>query len=165
MPTRNHFKKIKPSRRPAGSSARPRMSSVRAVRQAAFLRVIDANLNRLRDGLRVIEDTLRFVYPESGLWDDVRNLRNRVGRIFSDTKIYSGLLVSRDSSHDPGSASAQKKHKDIPSLLRANFARASESLRVLEEYSRFAAPRKVSLFKKIRFTLYEIEKNASSFIR
>ena len=162
MPPRDTPKKIKTLRTVRSYACLPTVSNTD--RQAA-LRVIDANLNRLRDGLRVIEDTIRFVYPKSGLWDDVRNLRNRVGRLFSDRKIYSKLLVSRDSSHDPGSASAQKKHKDIPSLLRANFARASESLRVLEEYSRFAAPRKVSFFKKIRFTLYEIEKNVSTFIR
>jgi len=133
-------------------------SSLQKQHQDLALRIIDANLNRLRDALRVIEDTLRFGKANSTLWLKVRKLRNRIIRLYPAKEFYTSFLVSRDSSNDPGRNTPQKPYKDITSILNANFARSSEALRVLEEYSRLLSPTKIKAIKGIRFSLYEIEK-------
>ncbi|MDI6756944.1 MAG: hypothetical protein QME32_02865 [Endomicrobiia bacterium] len=141
------------------------MNTMRSSR--AVLRVADANINRFRDGLRVVEDTLRFIHG-SPLYSSARRLRGDFFRMFSGA--YGGFVVSRESDKDPGRSSEQKKHSGIPSLLRANFARCSEALRVLEEYSRLGRRRmkpglpKQSELKKIRFRLYTLEKNAARIL-
>lgn len=125
----------------------------------AVSRVADANVNRFRDGLRVIEDTLRFARGNR-LYAPVRRLRGDFSRLFAGRR---GMLVaSRASDKDPGRASGQKKHADINELFRANFARCSEALRVLEEYARLRGANLPSTaeLKKIRFRLYVIEKKS-----
>lgn len=136
-----------------------KINAMRSSRDA--LRVADANINRFRDGLRVVEDTLRFVHG-SPLYSSARRLRGDFFRMFSGG--YGAFVVSRESDKDPGRSSEQKRHRGIPDLIRANFARCSEALRVLEEYSRLGrrAPGlpKFSELKKIRFRLYTLEKKA-----
>lgn len=124
-----------------------------------ILRIIDANYNRLRDGIRVIEDTLRFYY-DSPDYLLLRDLRASVLRMVSKT--YPSLVTARSSGSDIGRASTQKKHKNVEALLRANFSRCSEALRVLEEYSRLVSPSKCAGIKKIRFRLYELEKKVAT---
>jgi thiamine-phosphate pyrophosphorylase len=126
---------------------------------SAVARVADANVNRFRDGLRVIEDTLRFARG-SRLYASVRRLRGDFARLFAGRR---GMLVAaRASGTDPGRSSAQKKHANIDELFRANFARCSEALRVLEEYARLRGSSlpSTSGLKKIRFRLYDIEKKS-----
>ncbi len=123
------------------------------------LRVIDANFNRLRDALRVIEDTLRFVY-DSPSHSKIRSIRTALCKYISMS--YPSLVTARSSESDLGKNSPQKKHKDVEAILRANFSRCSESLRVLEEYQRLISARRSAEMKKIRFALYGAEKKIVS---
>ncbi len=120
-----------------------------------ILRVMDANFNRLRDGLRVIEDTIRFVY-ENNLYVEIRNLRRNLYKIIDLG--YISQIRSRSVETDKGKNSKQSKHKNLRSLLMSNFSRCSESLRVLEEYSRLTSPKVTAKIKSVRFKLYKIEK-------
>lgn len=126
-----------------------------------IFRVIDVSYNRLRDGLRVIEDTLRFVY-DSPLYRQVRSLREKLSQQVA--RSYPSLVVARSVQTDLGRSLSQKKHLDIVSLLRANFSRCSESLRVLEEYYRLLSFKRSQELKKIRFKLYDIEKKVAKTI-
>ncbi len=119
------------------------------------LSIIDANLNRAREGLRVIEDIERF-YFKSGKFADLRKLRHRLARLFADD--YENLVKSRDVRRDKGADIAEKGRKNIISALRANISRAGEALRVLEEISKLDDVKKSGRIKRIRFRLYEIEK-------
>ena len=38
-----------------------------------FVRILDTNLNRCKEGLRVIEDTCRFVFNDENLYKEIRN--------------------------------------------------------------------------------------------
>jgi hypothetical protein len=124
-------------------------------------RIIDANLNRLTEGLRVIEEAMRFLYGDAQQTQSLKDLRRRVAESVKDKNFYTRLLASRETSHDPGSDAhfdeGNVSRENLADLLRANFQRAKESARVIEEYAKledFSS----SAFKEIRFCLYELEK-------
>jgi thiamine-phosphate pyrophosphorylase len=123
----------------------------------SVLRIIDANLNRCREGLRVIEDTLRFIVDDKVLYKNIRAIRHSVDKILRAR--YSKLIKERDSTQDLGRQILETTTKELPAVIMANFKRAEESLRVLEEYSKVFVPEASTDFKKQRYLTYTAEKN------
>jgi thiamine-phosphate pyrophosphorylase len=123
---------------------------------APVLRVLDANLNRAREGLRVLEDTARFVWESSTLFRQLRGLRHALDR--TTRAAYPRLVASRDSVRDMGRRMAETGARDRKGLAAANFRRAQEAVRVLEEYGKVFSPGAAGRFKKIRFALYSAER-------
>jgi len=121
------------------------------------LRIVDANLNRCREGLRVVEDSLRYVLNDGVLYKKVRNIRHNADKILR--RSYASLIKERDSVKDSGRKMPETSKKDLPSIIIANFKRAQESLRVLEEYSKTLYPELASLFKAQRYAAYNLEKS------
>ncbi|MFH1379090.1 MAG: thiamine-phosphate pyrophosphorylase [bacterium] len=119
--------------------------------------ILDVNLNRAREGIRVIEDTLRLVLKNKKLYQRLRSLRHELDVI--SRKLYGSLITSRSSEKDLGRKSPAIRFRSIDDMVRANFRRAQEALRVLEEYSRFINVLLTPRFQKIRFTLYQLEKS------
>jgi len=119
-------------------------------------RLLDANLNRAREGLRIIEDVVRFLYNDKELSRKLRNIRHELSIITG--KIYPRLLKSRDSENDVGLTFKEGKRKNLRDILIANFRRAEEGIRVLEEFSRLISADAGDRLKKIRFKVYTIEK-------
>jgi thiamine-phosphate pyrophosphorylase len=124
-----------------------------------YFRIFDANLNRSREGIRVVEDTARFILKNEKAYKILRGLRHRLDKI--TRKIYPELLLKRDSAGDTGRKIKEPKRKNLYAVLAANFRRAEESLRVLEEYSKLVMPGSGPKFKEIRFKLYISEKKLS----
>ncbi|MGA2089858.1 MAG: thiamine-phosphate pyrophosphorylase [Endomicrobiales bacterium] len=122
-----------------------------------ILRLIDANVNRCREGLRVIEDTARFVFDNESLYKKLRGLRHRVDRITRSA--YPVLVLHRNAVADSGRTMREGRRAHKSAIIAANFRRVEESLRVLEEYGKLLSPRAGAQFKKVRFTVYTIEKN------
>ena len=118
------------------------------------LRILDANFNRVKEGLRVIEEFLRFHYPPLPYLEEWRNLRKELVKRISSLP----LLSHRDSEEDAGKNFIPASYPDILSLLRANFSRIEEGLRVIEEISRLKFPSLVSFIMKLRFQIYSLEK-------
>ncbi|MDD5491762.1 MAG: thiamine-phosphate pyrophosphorylase [bacterium] len=119
-------------------------------------RVLDANINRAREGLRVLEDVARFICNDRKATGMLRACRHMLDR--SARKIYPQLIVARDSGDDLGRTFKEPKRKDLTGLMIANFKRVEEAVRVLEEFSKLLGARQGSMFKKIRFTMYQAEK-------
>jgi len=122
-------------------------------------RIIDANINRAREGIRVIEDSFRFICEKKETADKLRVLRHEISRIplFLDLPSVK-LLSSRESRKDIGSTRKETKRKGLHGIIASNFSRVEESIRVLEEYSRILKPQHTSKIKKIRFDLYSLQK-------
>jgi len=125
------------------------------------LRIVDANLNRCREGLRVVEDSLRFVLNDEPLYKKTRRVRHDTDKILRGS--YASLIKERDSIKDSGRQMPETAKKDLAGIIIANFKRAQESLRVLEEYSKTFEPAAGSIdpspqFKKQRYAVYNIEK-------
>lgn len=119
------------------------------------LRLIDANLNRLREGIRVVEDIFRYVYNDKHTALRLKNLRHK-----SRLLIYDDLLKSRDIKNDvlKKSTSSEQNRDNLNSILIANFKRAQESSRVLEEFLKLQDTETSENFKDIRYELYDLEK-------
>jgi hypothetical protein len=119
-------------------------------------RLIDANLNRLKEGVRVIEDIARYLNDDTLLALKLKNIRH-------ECKInnYVDIIKSRDSINDvlKDSTISEMQRADIDSILIANYKRTQESARVLEEVFKILDPAMSDKFKKIRYELYTLEKN------
>lgn len=128
-----------------------------------MLRVIDANYNRAKEAIRVAEDIARFHLGDSKLTGRFKRLRHDVTRALLGFKVpYRSLVEARDSEEDVGRRSLirDKKRPLWKDLLLSNLKRAEEAARVLEEFSKMAAPGKARSFQRIRFRLYELEKES-----
>ncbi len=126
--------------------------------RAAAARVIDANLNRSSEALRVIEDTLRFVLADPHLQTVCKQLRHDLGTVAAG---FNRLITARDPANDVGrtrAVSAEYQRTGVAQILKANFARAGQSLRSLEEYSKIIEPAPAQAIETIRYSVYGLEK-------
>ena len=119
-----------------------------------YLRLIDANLNRLREGIRVVEDIFRYVYNDKQTAIKLKELRH-----LSRLENYIELLETRDVKNDVlrTSIKSEQNRTDLYSILIANFKRAQESSRVLEEFCKLISIKDSENFKYIRYELYNLE--------
>jgi len=127
------------------------------------LRLIDANLNRAKEGLRVAEDLIRFFYDDRSLTVAFKRLRHDCTKAILEFPVpYRTLIRHRESGKDVGRKSriAGKKKPNWKDILISNLKRTEESFRVLEEAAKVIAPRKSARFQAMRFQLYELEKRA-----
>ncbi len=120
-----------------------------------LFRIIDANLNRLKEGIRVCEDIQRYLFNEKNLSYRLKTLRHE-----AFLKDYDKLLLARDIANDPlkKSVKSELKRESLKDVAISNMKRAQESARVLEEILKLIDPNSSEKFKKIRYTLYDIEK-------
>ena len=136
--------------------------------------MIDANLNRSSEGLRVLEDVARFFLNNAELSQRLRTLRHGLAR---ETKSLSvGLLSQRDSEYDVGHPIPPKERElnmkttspqGLLDLVTANAKRVEESLRVVEELAKLpelSAMLNSASFEQTRFALYTLERDLISRI-
>jgi thiamine-phosphate pyrophosphorylase len=127
------------------------------------LRIIDANLDRTAEGLRVLEDIARLTLSHGALSADLKALRHRL--VQTSAAFQHELLWSRDPTGDVGrdtGAAGEERGKDVPSVLVANARRVQEALRVLEEMAKIPgiAPNlSTETFKQARFRIYGMERD------
>jgi len=123
------------------------------------LRLLDANLNRLREGIRVVEDIYRYIFNDKTTAQQLKTIRHNA-RI----ALYEELLDSRDIQNDvlKVSTSSEQNRTDLNSILIANFKRAQESARVLEEFGKLLDVTTSENFKNIRYELYHLEKSITA---
>ena len=120
-----------------------------------LFRVIDANLNRLKEGIRVVEDILRYRDNNKELSSRLKELRH-----LCQVKETQELLQYRDTKNDVlrSTMKSELNRTDITSIIIANFKRAQESSRVLEELYKLNNVQYSENFKYIRYELYNLEK-------
>ncbi len=125
--------------------------------QNSVLRTIDANFNRTREALRVIEDILRFSQADRKILLKLRTIRH----YFTSSYIshFKSLPLSfRDVEKDEGKENKPYPAKNLIQILKRNLMRAGEGLRTIEECSRISAPDSTKIWQKLRFDIYAIEK-------
>ena len=120
-----------------------------------LFRLVDANLNRLKEGIRVIEDINRYLYDNQAVASKLKGLRH-----LATVGNYLHILPHRDIENDvlKTSTETEMQREDIKSLLLANYKRVQEAARVLEESFKLIDPKKSEDFKTIRYDLYALEK-------
>jgi hypothetical protein len=124
-----------------------------------MLRAIDANYNRCREGLRVVEDVFRFILQDDIFRKKIRVVRHSLDDI-AKARILKEAILTRDSKKDLGKKvdNLELKRDSLNDIIYANLQRAKESLRVMEEFFKILIPNKVKSIKKIRYQLYTLEK-------
>ena len=129
-----------------------------------IFRIIDANLNRSREGLRVCEEIARFVLNSPSLTRELKAIRHNISDIAKSRYIgRSALSGSRDSDHDVGRCSKMASEMNRPrisDIFSANIERVKESVRVLEEFYKLIDRKVSARFSRLRFKVYTVEKNA-----
>jgi thiamine-phosphate pyrophosphorylase len=126
------------------------------------LRLIDANVDRAQEGLRVLEDIARFMIDDASLAEALKEQRHRVGGAVAKT--YRQLLSARRAAEDVGAftnPASEMQRSDIEALVAANAKRVEESLRTLEEAAKLplaGVPLNAEDFKEVRFALYDRER-------
>ena len=128
-----------------------------------ILRIIDANLNRSKEGLRVVEDFMRFVVSEEKISSEIKKMRHNIDKIART--IYPRLVSSRDSKSDVFRKTKEPRKKNGFAVIISNIKRVEESLRVLEEFSKIISSAAGSKFKKIRFRIYDMERDILNKIK
>lgn len=129
-----------------------------------IFRIIDANFNRSREGLRVCEEVARFAWNSPSLTKELKSVRHSVSSIIKYApETIKMLNASRDSVKDVGRCGCSKSEMSRSSyedIFSANIQRVKESLRVLEEFFKLVDKKSSSKFTGLRFKVYEIEKKA-----
>jgi len=125
-----------------------------------FDRIIDANYNRAKEGLRVCEDVCRFVLNAKGSTRSYKSVRHRLTDIVGALNIMKAIQ-SRDMARDVGrrSTATEFKRNGAIDIYYANSQRVKESVRVLEEFSKLRNKRLAEDLKKLRYKIYALEKN------
>ena len=117
--------------------------------------LIDANLDRAREGLRVMEDWCRFGLKRSDFSIQIKGWRQQLGAHHHN--IYR---KARLTSEDPAMGvphPLQKQRSTPEEIFVANSSRVQEALRVIEEFTRITDPMLSEIAAKIRYETYEIE--------
>lgn len=137
-----------PAATPAGADSLPPPDS-------AVLRLLDANLDRAREGLRVLEDWARFGLDRADLVARTKDMRQRLGRCHGDR-----YKRARHAASDPATGlahPAQAERCRPEQVVAANAARVQEALRVLEEFGRSVDPPLAAEAAALRYQLYDLE--------
>ena len=125
-------------------------------------RIIDANINRVTEGLRVVEDIFRYYYDSPDIQQCLKDLRHRIVSGLEPKK----FIPYRRSFSDVGFASKGKLEfvrEGLEDIIRSNMKRVQEGLRVLEEVFKLESNSIAMEMKKIRFKAYEMDKKILRF--
>jgi thiamine-phosphate pyrophosphorylase len=130
-------------------------SSPIAGQQHVIHRILDANLDRAREGLRIVEEWCRFGLNDHSLAEECKQLRQELASWHT-----LQLRQARDTPGDIGtelSHPQEEKRSDIQHLLQANLCRVQEAMRVLEEYSKLDNTEMALSCKQMRYRVYSLE--------
>jgi thiamine-phosphate pyrophosphorylase len=125
------------------------------------LRIIDANLNRTAEGLRVLEDIARLGLNKGEISSRLKTMRHSM--VQTSPELQQQLVWSRDAAADVGKdtkVTGETEGKKLQDILVANARRVQESLRVLEELVKAPGiPDELNTdnYRQARFELYKIE--------
>lgn len=125
-------------------------------------RIIDANLNRSKEGLRVCEEIARFILDNRKFTALFKKIRHQIDGLAGKICPVSVLLGQRRSDSDVGrfNCRLELKRANCKDIFWANIQRVKESLRVLEEFGKLADLSAARAFKQLRYKVYEIEKKS-----
>ncbi|NOT00475.1 MAG: thiamine phosphate synthase [Phycisphaerales bacterium] len=130
---------------------------------ASVARILDANANRAREGLRVLEDFARFHLNDAELSGRIKTARHdladAVGPEWRDL-----CIRARDTQGDIGRAIATRTEyvRQTPAdVARAAGKRVAEALRALEEYAKTADAGRARSFERLRYRCYEMEQGVA----
>ena len=132
-----------------------------------ILRIIDANSNRAKEGLRVCEDIFRLLIEDRRKTLQLKKIRHAVSNIIAASSVNAYPIQNyRNSALDVGKNLKAKAAKGkIFDIFSANAQRAKEAIRVLEETLSLFDKNAACRFQRLRFQFYDVEKECFKKIR
>ena len=130
-------------------------------------RTLDASANRSAEAVRVLEDILRFCLNDAFLSQEAKAIRHELAIIFSREEFQPRIRL-RDVLRDVGVSTTVAKtppRTEMKHVFAANAARASQSIRSLEECSRLVVPAVTAAFEQLRYRIDTLEKAAMTNIK
>ena len=138
-------------------------------------RVLDANLNRAREGMRVLEDFARFLANNNQVSLELKSLRHELVAAERSLQATAGAgssvrtpLAHRDTPGDVGttqSTVSEKARGTLNDVIIANSRRVQESLRSLEEFGKLVSSDFASGMKQLRYRTYTVEKSLAQLLQ
>jgi len=131
----------------------------------AVYRIIDANFNRAREALRVIEDFCRFSLNSAPLTTCAKQLRHELSAAIGKLDA-AQLIAARDTLGDVGvgkTVDNQFQRSNLRDCFTAGCKRLTESLRALAEMTQTINPEVAQTIEKLRFSAYTLEKDIVLF--
>ncbi|MCC5829580.1 MAG: thiamine phosphate synthase [Phycisphaeraceae bacterium] len=124
-------------------------------------RILDANHNRAREAIRVMEDAARFLLDHVELAAALKNLRHDLTETCS---AFPAIVLDRDTPGDVGTeitTGTEQVRTGVGHVVRAAASRLSEALRSLEEFSKTldvpaGMPSPAGRFEALRYRGYEL---------
>ena len=123
--------------------------------QQAVYRILDANLDRAREGLRIIEEWCRFGLNNPDITEECKKMRQELAKLHA-----AEIRQARNTPEDVGTDLThpqEESRSNIEALLQANLCRVQEALRVLEEYGKLYQPQMGAICKELRYRVYALE--------
>ncbi len=128
--------------------------------QLLAARAVDANLNRAREALRVLDDFARFTQNDKHQTERIKSLRHRLAEA-SESLPKGLLLAARDTANDVGTAirTAREYTRTTPADVAAvNLKRLQEALRSAEEFGKVIDAGFAASVEAIRYEAYTLER-------
>ncbi len=123
--------------------------------------IIDANLDRAREGLRVLEDWARFGLGKETYVEKIKNFRQILGKNHLD--VYKQSRNHIEDKCKGFTHREQFNRKTSEQIISSNSARVQEALRVIEEFSRLQNHELSKIASEIRYEIYTIETDLLSY--
>jgi thiamine-phosphate pyrophosphorylase len=123
-----------------------------------ILRILDANANRSREAMRVLEEAARFALDDADLSGRLKSLRHGLAAAL---KRLPPVELHRDTEADVGTrltAPAERTRGSIADVAVAAGKRLGEALRALEEYGKVIDPAFAAAVKRLRYAAYQAER-------
>jgi len=117
--------------------------------------IIDANLDRAREGLRVLEDWARFGLGENDCVAKIKNFRQILGK--NHLEIYKKSRNYIEDQCKGLTHQEQIKRRNPEQIISSNAGRVQEALRVIEEFSRLHNYGLSKIASEIRYEIYNLE--------
>ena len=124
-------------------------------------RILDANVNRAKEGLRVCEDICRYLWDQRTLTRAFKDLRHELTQIIAGLNMQKALEARHiQGDVGRGTIGSESKREDISAVFGANSQRVKESLRVLEEVTKLIDAKIATRLKALRYKVYALEQKA-----
>jgi thiamine-phosphate pyrophosphorylase len=133
---------------------------------AAILRIVDANVNRAREALRVLEDYARFALDDDGMSARLKQLRHELAGMTAD--LAADAILWRDTPGDVGTDNKTARElvrEDLPAIITAAGKRLGEALRVIEECLKTVDGATAAAVEQARYRFYDLEQALARTLR
>ena len=131
--------------------------------RTSIARIIDANFNRAREGIRVLEEVARFILDDPSRSEKLKGIRHALVESVTGFGLSrKELLDARDSESDVGrkiQGQLESDRKNIDDIIASNFSRVTEALRAIEEFGKLIDSKSAKKIKDLRYEVYTLEKN------